>query len=152
MVLFLGGERMFCGQAGTRERRSAGVLDCYPAAQRHRHAAHGACAQQHHSGYSRPQGAHGWQGGSVAAGHRPCRYRDAKRGGTHPPKTGRDEASRRPWPRETARAYLGMEGETRRHHHRAIKETRCVLRLVAVAFHDGRGLHEMRAERVRGSL
>ena len=86
------------GRGGRLSRRAAGaggrraLHHRHPAAERHRLAAYGPCAQQHAAGHSLPLRAHARQGRALAAGHRPRRHRDAD---------GRRAAA---WPSASSRA------------------------------------------------
>ncbi len=134
-----------------RSRRCEALLHRHSAAERHRLAAYGPCAQQYPAGHPVPLRAHARQGRAVAARHRPCRHRHPDGGrapvdgapGARPPRHG---------PREVPRAGLGVEGRIGRHHHQPAQAARRLLRLVARALHHGRGPVAGRAQGVRRAL
>ena len=149
-VATLGRRRRVSRRAGGRARRKA-LHHRHSAAERHRLAAYGPRAQQHAAGHPLPLRAHARARRAVAAGHRPCRHRDADGGraaadgaaAARPPRHG---------PREIPRARLGVEGRERRHHHQPAQAARRLLRLVARALHHGRGAVARGPEGVRRAL
>ena len=116
-----------------RPRRA--VLHPAAAAQRHRHAAHGACLPADDDGHPDPPAPHARLRHLVASRHRPCRHR-------HP--EDRRESARRgrqdpsgPRPRGLRRPRVAMEGDLRLHHHPPDAPTGPGRRLVARALHHG---------------
>ena len=65
---------------GARGHRGRELLDRDPAAERHRRAAHGPCAQRIDPGHADPLRAHARQADEVDPRHRPRRHRDADAG------------------------------------------------------------------------
>jgi valyl-tRNA synthetase len=122
-----------------------------PAAQRHRLAAHGPCAQQHAAGHSvRFERMRGkdvlWQPGTDHAGiatQMVVERKLAPRGRSRPPHLGRE-------------AFLESVWEWKDESGGTITSTSCaarrLLRLVARALHHGRGAVEGRARGLRRAL
>ncbi len=144
-----GGRRLPCRPA--RAARGRALLHRHSAAQRHRLAAYGACAQQHAAGRALPVRAHARQGRALAARHRPCRHRhpDGGRAPAHGAPGARPPRARA---REIPRKGLGLEGGIGRHHHQPAQAARRLLRLVARALHHGRGALAGGAQGVRRAL
>ena len=123
--------------AGSRpERPRHALLHPDPAAERHRHAAHGPRVPAHAHGRAHPLPPHARLQHAVAAGHRPRRHRHAD---------GRRAPARRA---RASRAHdLGREKFVERvwewkeqsgaHHHAPDAPPRRLGRLVARALHDG---------------
>ena len=135
-----------------RACRRRAVLHRHPAAERHRLAAYGPCAQQHAAGRAVPLRAHARQGRALAAGHRPCRHRHPD--GGRAPADGAPGA--RPARRSAARSSSRRSGQwkarVRRHHHQPAQAPRRLLRLVARALHHGRGAVARGPQGVRRAL
>ena len=144
----LGGLRGLQAQRGS-ERRAVRHRD--PAAERHRFAAHRPRAEQHPAGRAHPLPPHARQGRPVAAGHRPRGHRHAD-GRRAPAGRRRQHRSPRHGPRGFCRQGLGMEGRERRDHHQPAAPPGRVVRLVARAFHPGRGPVGRRPQGVRPAL
>ena len=89
------------------------------------------------------------QGSPLAPRHRPRGHRDSGEGRARAARDRRQDPPR-PWPRRIPQARLGFQRQARRHHYQAVEAPRLLLRLVARAFHDGRGLHEMGQPGIRG--
>ena len=139
----------FAAGAGA-EPGAGAVHHRHPAAQRHRLAAYGPCAQQHAAGHSGPLRAHARQERAVAAGHGSCRHRHAD--GGRAAADGAADPSPRPRPRAVRREGLGVEGRVRRHDLQPAEAARRLLRLVARALHHGRGPVEGRPRSLRHAL
>ena len=85
----------------------------HPAAERHRHAAHGPRVPAHADGRADPLSPHGGRQHAVAAGHRPRRHRDAD--GRRAPAQRRRHAPPRPRPRgfvERVWEWKAQSGDT----------------------------------------
>ena len=139
----------FAPAQGRRAGRRA-VHHRHPAAERHRLAAYGPCAQQHAAGHPGPLRAHARQERAVAAGHGPRRHRHAD--GGRAPADGAADPPPRHRPRRIHREGLGVEGRIRRHDLQPAEAARRLLRLVARALHHGRGPVEGRPRGVRHAL
>ena len=87
----LGSRRLLCA----RRRGAAALLHRDPAAERHRHAAHGPRVPAHADGRADPLPPHARRPHAVAAGHRPRRHRhaDGGRAPARPPKARRATTS-----------------------------------------------------------
>ena len=131
MVRHLGEERL----VRTPGRRHA-LLHHDPAAQRHRHPAHGARIQQHGDGLTDSVPPYAGTRHPVAAGHRPCRHRHPD--GGRAPARGRGQEPARSRPRRLHRAGLGLEGALRRQHHPAATTSGGLARLGPRTLHHGR--------------
>ena len=84
-----------------------------PAAERHRHAAHGPRVPAHADGHADAPAPHGRRQHAVAARHRSRRHRDAD--GRRAAAERRRQAPPRSRPRGVRRARVAMEGAVRRH-------------------------------------
>ena len=141
------------GRLPRRRRRRRGRRSLHhrhSAAERHRLAAHGPCAQQHAAGHPGPLRAHARQERAVAAGHGPCRHRHPDGGRAQ--ADGEADPSPRPDARAVRREGLGVEGRIRRHDLQPAEAARRLVRLVARALHHGRGPVEGGPRGVRHAL
>ncbi len=139
-----------CVRAATR-RAERPVLDRHPAAEHHRHPAHGARAQQHAPGRADPLQAHGRA--TTRCGCRARTTRASRRSGWSSASCTKLGLDRRDdGPRSVRREGVAVEGRGRRLDHEAAAEPRRVVRLAARALHDGRGPLEGRARDVRALL
>ena len=112
----------FRGGGGGEARRQA-LRHRHPAAERHRLAAYRPCPQQHAAGHPRPLRADARAGRAVAAGHGPCRHRDAD--GRRAPDDGAAGAEpARHRPREIRREGVGVEGRIGRADHQPAEAPR----------------------------
>ena len=131
LVCALGVARRLCSA-----RRGPGrLLHHDPAAERHRHAPHGARVPGHDHGRADALSPHARRVDAVAAGHRSCRHRHAD--GRRAAAQRRGQAAHRPQPRAVRRAGVGVEAAVRRQHRRAAAPARRLGRLVARPLHDG---------------
>ena len=129
-------------QAGRRA-----VLHPAAAAQRHRHAAHGARVPADADGPHDPLPPDARRQHAVAGRHRPRGHRHADR--RRAAAEGGGQVAPRPRTRGVRRARLGVEGGVRLRDHAADAPPRHVGRLVARAVHDGRRPVGRRAGDVR---
>ena len=108
-----------------------------PAAERDRHAAHGARVPAHADGRAHAAAPDGGRPHALAAGHRPRGYRHADGGRTPVECAGPLAAG--PGPRGIRRTGLAVEGTVGRHHQPADAPPRQLGGLVARSLHHGRG-------------
>ncbi len=74
----------------------------------------------------------------MAPRHRSRRHRNPNRRRAHSQKRKGHQTPRRLGPRKIPRKSLGVERQTRRHHHQTAQKTRLRLRLGARSLHNGR--------------
>jgi hypothetical protein len=129
----------------------ARVFHRHSAAQCHRHAAHGARPQQHHSGHPRRKARMDgkevlWLPGTDHAGIATQVMVEKQL------KKEEKKVPARPRPRGIPQTRLGVEGKARRHHHQPAQEARLLLRLDPRTLHHGPGIFALRAKGVRRAL
>ena len=139
------------GRVGLFQRRSQpgqkAAHDHDAAAERHRRAAHGACAQRLAAGSAHALAADAGIRGAVDAGDRPRGHRHAgRRRAADARGRGADAARRRP--RGARQSHLEMERRLRRTHPGPAQAARRKLRLAAHAVHARRHLHLRRPPHV----
>ena len=126
------------------------VLHPAAAAQRDRHAAHGARVPAHDHGRADALPPHARRQHAVGAGHRPRRHRDADR--RRAPAAGRRPEPPRPRPQELRRRRSGTGRKQRLDHHAADAPHGRLGRLEARVLHDGRAALGRRHRHLRLAL
>ena len=127
--------------------RPAGTLhDRHSAPQRDGHAPHGAHAQQHAAGRTRPPCADVREERLLGAGHGPRVDRHGGQGGGDAPRAGHRKGVAHA--RGIPPLRLGMEGEIRRRDPQAVAQAGRLVRLGPHLLHDGRGPHGERPARL----
>ncbi len=144
----MGGGRSLQGRRRRAPRRD--VRHLRSAAECHRRAPHGPCAQRLDAGLPRSLAPDAWVRHTLAARLRPRGHLDAERGREAADRRGNDPTGDRA--RRVSRAHLGMARQDGARDHGSVPPPRLVARLLARALHDGRRVRRRRDDVLRAAL